>query len=85
VGKTTTLQALQRLRPDWVVRAEPVKEWEALDVGVGKPVNLLNAFYERKDRESFRQLQVRRSSRRFRALLICQISLQRSTPLESVT
>jgi hypothetical protein len=41
-----------------MVRVEPVKQWEAFDVGVGQPINLLRSFYQRKDADSFRQLQV---------------------------
>jgi hypothetical protein len=46
------------MRDDFEVRAEPIKEWECLKVKDLPPVNLLKEFYDRKDSNSFRQLQV---------------------------
>jgi hypothetical protein len=59
VGKTSALVSLASMRPDWIVAAEPLKEWESFKVDEGPPVNLLKAFYDQPTADSFRRLQVR--------------------------
>jgi hypothetical protein len=50
---------MAKMRPDWTVAAEPVKEWEDFKGADGNKINLLKEFYDRRSSDSFRRLQVR--------------------------
>jgi deoxyadenosine/deoxycytidine kinase len=58
VGKTSVLEAIARLRPDWKVFPEPVEVWQKKILCNRLEKNFLKEFYDDPSEENFRLLQV---------------------------
>jgi hypothetical protein len=58
VGKTSVLEAVSRLRPEWNVFSEPVEVWQNKILCDRREKNFLKDFYDDPNEENFRLLQV---------------------------